>query len=80
MVLRLFIAGLLLLTASTGISADVGGWCPAWLRDAPYSPTFEVQDTEHKYGRYALQMKRVDVCDLIKFHGHFCGVLICTFD
>lgn len=49
---------------------------PAWLGAAPYAPTFEVRDTENKYGRYAKLTKTITIKDLIKFHGHFCGGLV----
>lgn len=63
-------------TASPG--ADIAGewYFPAWLGTAPYAPTFEVRDTENKYGRYAKQTKAITIKDLIKFHGHFCGGLV----
>jgi formylmethanofuran dehydrogenase subunit E len=49
---------------------------PEWLGTSPYSPVFEVRDTENKYGRYAKQTKTITIKDIIKFHGHFCGGLV----
>jgi formylmethanofuran dehydrogenase subunit E len=49
---------------------------PAWLGSSPYSPVFQVRDTENKYGRYTKQTKTITLKDLIKFHGHFCGGLV----
>lgn len=49
---------------------------PEWLGDSPYSPVFDVRDTENKYGRYTAQTKPITIKDLIKFHGHFCGGLV----
>ena len=49
---------------------------PEWLGKSPYSPSFEVQDTVNKYGRYATQTKTITIKDLIKYHGHFCGGLV----
>jgi formylmethanofuran dehydrogenase subunit E len=49
---------------------------PSWLGTAPYTPVFDVRDTENKYGRYAKQTKTITIRDLIKFHGHFCGGLV----
>jgi formylmethanofuran dehydrogenase subunit E len=49
---------------------------PAWLGSSPYSPVFQVRDTENKYGRYAQETKVITLKDLIKFHGHFCGGLV----
>ena len=51
-------------------------WAPSWLLDSPYSPTFKVQDTVNKYGRYDKRAKAITLSDLIKFHGHFCGGLV----
>lgn len=50
--------------------------CPVWLREAPCAPVFEVRDTQHKFGRYDPRTKTVDLCDLLKFHGHLCGGLV----
>lgn len=49
---------------------------PEWLGTAPYSPVFNVRDTENKYGRYGPKTKTITLKDLIKFHGHFCGGLV----
>lgn len=49
---------------------------PEWLGTSPYSPVFEVKDTENKYGRYAAATKPITIKDLIQFHGHFCGGLV----
>jgi formylmethanofuran dehydrogenase subunit E len=49
---------------------------PEWLAAAPHAPVFEVLDTDNKYGRYARETKRIDLGDLIRFHGHFCGGLV----
>jgi formylmethanofuran dehydrogenase subunit E len=75
---------LLLLTAiwaaaagSTTLRAQEGEWwAPSWLLNSPYSPSFDVQDTVNKYGRYADRAKTITLGDLIKFHGHFCGGLV----
>lgn len=58
------------------MSTNGPSWCPGWLRDAPHAPVFEVRDTEHKFGRYDPLTKTVDLCDLIRFHGHLCGGLV----
>lgn len=56
---------------------DTADWYyPAWLGSSPYSPSFQVRDTENKYGRYTKQTKTITLKDLIKFHGHFCGGLV----
>lgn len=49
---------------------------PEWLGTSPYAPSFQVQDTTNKYGRYAQMTKAITLKDLIKFHGHFCGGLV----
>jgi formylmethanofuran dehydrogenase subunit E len=49
---------------------------PEWLGTSPYTPVFEVRDTENKYGRYADKTKSITIKDLIKYHGHFCGGLV----
>jgi len=82
----MFISLILLSFASAGdesvknqtIGKDIGAewYSPEWLTSAPYSPVFEIRDTENKYGRYAKQTKKVTIKDLIKFHGHFCGGLV----
>lgn len=56
--------------------SDAAWYFPEWLRSAPYAPSFEVRDTENKYGRYAKRIKNITLKDLIKFHGHFCGGLV----
>ena len=53
-----------------------GSYYPDWLATAPHAPVFEVRDTVNKYGRYARETKRIDLADLIRFHGHFCGGLV----
>ena len=65
--------------ANTPLSADPAQaewYYPEWLGKSPYTPSFEVRDTENKYGRYAKQTKTITLKDLIKFHGHFCGGLV----
>ncbi|HSB52444.1 MAG TPA: formylmethanofuran dehydrogenase subunit E family protein [Dissulfurispiraceae bacterium] len=49
---------------------------PEWLGTSPHAPSFQVRDTENKYGRYARAPKTITLKDLIKFHGHFCGGLV----
>jgi formylmethanofuran dehydrogenase subunit E len=49
---------------------------PEWLGTGPHAPSFQVRDTENKYGRYAKPTKMITLKDLIKFHGHFCGGLV----
>ncbi|MBX3126308.1 MAG: formylmethanofuran dehydrogenase subunit E family protein [Polyangiaceae bacterium] len=53
-----------------------GSYYPDWLATAPHAPVFEVRDTVNKYGRYARETKHIDLADLIRFHGHFCGGLV----
>jgi formylmethanofuran dehydrogenase subunit E len=60
----------------TAIDLKTEWYFPEWLGTAPYAPTFEVRDTENKYGRYARLTKIITIKDLIKFHGHFCGGLV----
>lgn len=64
--------------ASNAAPADsTADWYyPTWLGSSPYSPIFQVRDTENKYGRYTKQTKTITLKDLIKFHGHFCGGLV----
>ncbi len=59
-----------------GKDIEAEWYFPAWLGNSPYSPIFQVRDTENKYGRYAKQTKTITLKDLIKFHGHFCGGLV----
>jgi len=47
-----------------------------WLVNSPYSPEFEVLDTESAYGRYAPMTKTITLKDLVKFHGHACDGLV----
>jgi len=50
-----------------------------WMTNSPYSPEFEVLDTESSLGRYAPMTKTITVKDIIKFHGHACdGLLVCA--
>ncbi len=63
-------------TFSSAETAQAEWYYPEWLAKSPYSPSFEVRDTENKYGRYAKQTKTITLKDLIKFHGHFCGGLV----
>ena len=63
-------------TGSIGADVAEEWFFPAWLGAAPYTPEFEVRDTENKYGRYAKQTKTITIRDLIRFHGHFCGGLV----
>ncbi|MBN2655084.1 MAG: formylmethanofuran dehydrogenase subunit E family protein [Nitrospirae bacterium] len=61
----------------TGSGDNKAEWYfPAWLGKSPYSPVFQVRDTENKYGRYTKETKTITIKDLIKFHGHFCGGLV----
>ena len=65
--------------ANAPLSAEPGlteWYYPEWLGNSPHSPSFEVRDTEDKYGRYAKQTKTITLKDLIKFHGHVCGGLV----
>jgi formylmethanofuran dehydrogenase subunit E len=62
---------------STALHAQEGNsWAPFWLLNSLYSPSFNVQDTVNKYGRYGDRPKTITLGDLIKFHGHFCGGLV----
>lgn len=63
-------------TAPSAEPAQSEWYFPDWLGKSPYSPFFEVRDTENKYGRYAKQTKRITLNDLIKFHSYFCGGLV----
>ena len=51
-------------------------YSPAWLTNSPFSPEFELLDTESALGRYAPMGKRVTLKDLVKFHGHACDGLV----
>jgi formylmethanofuran dehydrogenase subunit E len=62
--------------ASDSKDAKDEWYSPQWLTSAPYSPIFEVRDTENKYGRYSKETKTITIKDLIKYHGHFCGGLV----
>ena len=62
--------------ASTQKGPGAEWYFPEWLGSGPYAPSFEVKDTTNKYGRYTTQTKIINLKDLIKFHGHFCGGLV----
>lgn len=47
-----------------------------WVVNSPYSPEFEVLDTESAFGRYAPMTKTITLKDLVKFHGHACDGLV----
>jgi formylmethanofuran dehydrogenase subunit E len=75
--LTLLIAVCAAAAGSTALIAQEGeSWAPSWLLHSPYSPSFNVQDTVNKYGRYADRPMTIALGDLIKFHGHFCGGLV----
>ncbi|HED65046.1 MAG TPA: hypothetical protein ENJ09_05760 [Planctomycetes bacterium] len=58
-------------------SSDDTSWYEfAWLRDSPYAPTFEVLDTESSLGPYAPAPKRIELGDLVRYHGHACDGLV----
>ena len=62
---------------SSATADETGEWYyPEWLAKAPHTPVFQVRDTVNKYGRYAAETKTVNLGDLIKYHGHFCGGLV----
>lgn len=63
-------------TKTASIDNKAEWYFPEWLGKSPYSPVFQVRDTENKYGRYAKETKTITIKDLIKFHGHFCGGLV----
>jgi hypothetical protein len=45
---------------STALRAQESeSWAPSWLLNSPYSPSFNVQDTVNKYGRYADRPKAI---------------------
>lgn len=68
---------LITLLSSNAFSDVKSEWYfPEWLATSPHAPSFEVRDTENKYGRYTKQTKTITLKDLIKFHGHFCGGLV----
>lgn len=51
-------------------------YSPDWLTNAPFSPEFEVLDTQSALGRYSLMTKTITLKDLVKFHGHACDGLV----
>ena len=68
---------LITLLSSNAFSDIKSEWYfPEWLSTSSHAPSFEVRDTENKYGRYTKQTKTITLKDLIKLHGHFCGGLV----
>lgn len=57
-------------------SGQVSWYYPEWAASAPYTPTFEMLDTESSLGPYAEQTKTITLKDLIKMHGHLCDGLV----
>lgn len=51
-------------------------YSPDWLTNSPFSPEFEVLDTESALGRYSPMTKTITLKDLVKFHGHACDGLV----
>lgn len=47
-----------------------------WLTGSPFSPVFQVLDTESSLGPYAEEPKTITLTDLVNLHGHPCDGLV----
>lgn len=60
--------------------ASLSDWyIPQYLKDAPNNVVLKVRDTDSALGRYNKSTKDITIADIVKFHGHMCDGVTCSY-